>query len=116
MKGEILDIETIEELASNKKEIERLKRNYNLKELENKELVKKITRLDMENHYLKKIKNLFELVEIYLSHRIKEISDKNDSRCEYAILELTKLMEALKFERNKIENVDSEEVEEDETK
>ena len=32
MKGEILDIETVEELAENKKEIERLKRDKNLKE------------------------------------------------------------------------------------
>ena len=34
MKGEILDIETVEELAENKKEIERLKRDKNLKELQ----------------------------------------------------------------------------------
>lgn len=41
MKGEILDIETVKKLAGDKKEIERLKRSCNLKELENKELVKK---------------------------------------------------------------------------
>ena len=36
MKGEILDIETAQQLAGDKKEIERLKRNCNLKELENR--------------------------------------------------------------------------------
>ena len=50
MKGEILDIETVEELAENKKEIERLKRDKNLKELENKELIKKVAKQDMENY------------------------------------------------------------------
>ena len=54
MKSEILDIETVEELAGNKKEIERLKRDKNLKELENKELIKKVAKQDMEIHYLKK--------------------------------------------------------------
>lgn len=38
MKSEILDIETLEELAGNKKEIERLKRDKNLFELEKKRL------------------------------------------------------------------------------
>ena len=57
MKGEILDIETVEELAENKKEIERLKRDKNLKELENKELIKKVAKQDMEIHYLKKRNN-----------------------------------------------------------
>lgn len=115
MKGEILDIETIKELAGDKKEIERLKRNCNLKELENKELVKKVTKLDIENHYLRMYKDAFELLETYLPHRINQITDRKDSRCDYAVLELTNLINALKVEKNKIENIDSKEVEENET-
>ena len=104
MKGEILDIETVEELAENKKEIERLKRDKNLKELENKELIKKVTKQDMEIHYLKKIKQIQELIENYLPHRMKQISDKNDSRCEYAVLELKKLYDAIAIEKEKLLN------------
>ena len=104
MKGEILDIETVEELAENKKEIERLKRDKNLKELENKELIKKVTKQDMEIHCLKKIKEILELTEIYLPHRMKQISDKNDSRCEYAVLELKKLSDAITMEKEKLLN------------
>lgn len=95
MKGEILDIETVQEMAKNEKELERLRRNVNLRELENKELVKKVTKQDMEIHYLKKIKQIQELTENYLPHRMKQISDKNDSRCEYAVLELKKLSDAI---------------------
>ena len=112
MKGEILDIETVEELAENKKEIERLKRDKNLKELENKELIKKVAKQDMEIYYLKRVNKTFELTESYLKHRIKQISDKKDTRYDYAILELKKLSDALEFERKKIENkeVENEEI------
>ena len=111
MKGEILDIETVEELAVNKKEIERLKRDKNLKELENKELIKKVAKQDMEIHYLKKIKQIQELIENYLPHRMKQISDKNDSRCEYAVLELKKLYDAIAIEKEKLLNKEVEDEE-----
>ena len=111
MRGEILDIETVQEIAQNEKELERLRRNIKLKELENKELIKKVTKQDMEIHYLKKIKQIQELTENYLPHRMKQISDKNDSRCEYAVLELKKLYDAITIEKEKLLN---KEVEEDE--
>ena len=111
MKGEILDIEIVEELAGNKKEIERLKRDKNLKELENKELKKKVAKQDMEIHYLKKIKQIQELIENYLPHRMKQISDKNDSRCEYAVLELKKLYDAIAIEKEKLLNKEVEDEE-----
>lgn len=104
MRGEILDIETVQEMAKNEKELERLRRNVNLRELENKELVKKVTKQDMEIHYLKKIKQIQELTENYLPHRMKQISDKNDSRCEYAVLELKKLSDAIAIEKEKLLN------------
>lgn len=95
MKGEILDIETVQEMAKNEKELERLRRNVNLRELENKELRKKLITQDMEIHHLKKLKEILELTENYLPGRMKQISDKNDSRCEYAVLELKKLSDAI---------------------
>ena len=104
MRGEILDIDTVQEIAKNEKELERLRRNIKLKELENKELVKRVAKQDMEIHCLKKIKEILELTEIYLPHRMKQISDKNDSRCEYAVLELKKLSDAITMEKEKLLN------------
>lgn len=109
MRGEILDIETAQEMAQNEKELERLRRNVNLRELENKELRKKLIIQDMEIHYLKKIKQIQELTENYLPHRMKQISDKNDSRCEYAVLELKKLSDAIAIEKEKLLNKEVEE-------
>lgn len=112
MKGEILDIETVEELAGNKKEIERLKRDKNLFELEKKRLEKELDKVKQRVTYLEKINTSFQLVESYLPHRIKQILDKKDIRYDYAILELKKLSDALQFERKKIENkeVENEEI------
>ena len=97
-------LDSINNMSSSKKELERLRRNVNLREIENKELVKKVTKQDMEIHYLKKIKKIQELVENYLPHRMKQISDKNDSRCEYAVLELKKLYDAITMEKEKLLN------------
>ena len=104
-------LDSINNMSSNEKELERLRRNVNFKDLENKELRKKLIIQDMEIHSLKKIKQIQELIENYLTHRMKQISDKNDSRCEYAVLELKKLSDAIAFEKEKILN---KEVEEDE--
>ena len=104
-------LDSINNMSSNEKELEKLRRNVNLRELENKELRKKLIIQDMEIHYLKKIKQIQELTENYLPHRMKQISDKNDSRCEYAVLELKKLSDAIAIEKEKLLN---KEVEEDE--
>lgn len=111
MKGEILDIETVEELAENKKELERLKRDKNLTEEKLKRLEKKFDILEQRNNYTEKITKILETVESYLPHRIKQISGTKDSRYDYAILELEKLSDALKFERRKIENKEVEDEE-----
>ena len=108
MKGEILSIETVQEITETKRIIERLTRDKNLCQIENKELVKKVTRLDMENHNLSQ---MLEKLETYLLHRMKLISDKNDSRYSFAVLELKILSDALIFEKEKLLN---KEVEEDE--
>lgn len=97
-------LDSINNMSSNEKELERLRRNVNLRELENKELVKRVTKQDMEIHHLKKLKEILELTENYLQHRMKQISDKNDSRCEYAVLELKKLYDAIAIEKEKLLN------------
>ena len=106
-------LDSINNMSSNEKELERLRRNVNLRELENKELRKKLIIQDMEIHHLKKLKEILELTENYLPGRMKQISDKNDSRCEYAVLELKKLSDAI---ANAKAMLLSEEVEEDETR
>ena len=111
MKGEILDIETVEELAENKKEIERLKRDKNLKELENKELIKKVAKQDMEIYYLKKRDATLTALENSLPQRIETYKKKNAPK--EVIQELQFISDMLMFEKEKLLN---REVEENETK
>ena len=93
MKGEILDIGTVQELAGNKKEIERLKI-----------LQRKYDKMEQRNTFLESRNKILELVESYLPHRINAISKMNDARYDYAILELKKLSDALDTEKEKLEN------------
>lgn len=114
MKGEILDIETVEELAGNKKEIERLKRDKNLKELENKELIKKVAKQDMEIYHLKKREATLTALEKSLPQRIETYKKKNAPK--EVIQELQFISNMLMFEKEKVLNseVEKDETEEDE--
>lgn len=109
MKGEILDIETVQEMAKNEKELERLRRNVNLKELENKELVKKVTNQDMEIYYLRKRDNTLTALENSLPQRIENYKKKNAPN--EVIKELQFITDMLMMEKEKLLN---KEVEEDE--
>lgn len=93
------------------REFERLKRDKNFLELDNKRLFKKLTKVEVENDRLKKRDKLLETVELYLQHRIKKISEINDNRYNIAILELKNLSEALEYEKIKINKVDENEEE-----
>lgn len=104
MKGEILDIETTQELAENKKEIERLKRDKNLAEERLKILQRKYDKMEQKNTFLESRNKILELVESYLPHRINVISKMNDARYDYAILEIKKISDALDMEKEKLEN------------
>lgn len=111
MKGEILDIETVEELAENKKEIERLKRDKNLRELENRELVKKVAKQDLEIFLLRKREATLAALEKSLPQRIETYKKKNAPK--EVIQELQFISDMLMFEKEKLLN---REVEENETK
>lgn len=104
MKGEILDIGTAQELAGNKKEIERLKRDKNFAEERLKILQRKYDKMEQRNTFLESRNKILELVESYLLHRINVISKMNDARYDYAILEIKKLSDALDTEKEKLEN------------
>ena len=104
MKGEILDIGTAQELAGNKKEIERLKRDKNFAEERLKILQRKYDKIEQRNTFLESRNKILELVESYLPHRINVISKMNDARYDYAILEIKKLSDALDTEKEKLEN------------
>lgn len=109
MKGEILDIETVEELAGNKKEIERLKRDKNLKELENKELIKKVAKQDMEIYYLKKREATLTALENSLPQRIENYKKKNAPK--EVIMELQYINDMLAAEKEKLLNKEVEDEE-----
>lgn len=104
MKGEILDIGTAQELAGNKKEIERLKRDKNFAEERLKILQRKYDKMEQRNTFLESRNKILELVETYLPHRINVISHVKDTRYDYSILELKKLSDALDMEKEKLEN------------
>lgn len=110
MKGEILDIETVEELAGDKKEIERLKRNCNLKELENRELVKKVAKQDLEIFSLRKREATLAALEKSLPQRIETYKKKNAPK--EVIQELQFISDMLILEKEKLLNreVEDEEI------
>lgn len=109
MRGEILSIETIQKITKTKKIIERLTRDKNLRELENKELVKRVANQDMEIHYLKKRDNTLTALEKSLPQRIETYKKKNAPN--EVIKELQFIADMLMMEKEKLLN---KEVEEDE--
>ena len=102
MRGEILDIDTVQEIAKNEKELERLRRNVNLKELENKELVKKVTKQDIEIYYLKKREATLTVLERSLPQRIETYKKKNAPN--EVIKELQFIADMLMMEKEKLLN------------
>ena len=107
MRGEILDIETVQEMAQNEKELERLRRNVNLKELENKELIKRVAKQDMEIYYLMKRDATFTALEKSLPQRIEAYKKKNAP--ELVIKELQFIADMLMMEKEKLLNKEVEE-------
>lgn len=100
MRGEILDIGTAQEMAQNEKELERLRRNVNLKELENKELRKKVVRQDVEIHYLKQRDNTLTALEKSIPQRIEKY--KKQKKAENVIQELLFWQDVLSMEKEKL--------------
>ena len=109
MKGEILDIETAQEMAKTEKELERLKRDKNLKELENKELIKKVAKQDMEIYYLKKREATLTALENSLPQRIENYKKKNAPN--EVIKELQFINDMLMMEKEKLLNKEVEDEE-----
>lgn len=102
MKGEILRIETVQEITGTKNLIERLKRNINLKELENKELIKRVAKQDIEIYYLRKRDNTLTALENSLPQRIENYKKKNAP--DEVIRELQFIADMLMMEKEKLLN------------
>ena len=107
MRGEILDIETVQEMAQNEKELERLRRNVNLRELENKELIRRVAKQDMEIYYLRKRDTTLTALEKSLPQRIENYKKKNAPN--EVIKELQFITDMLMMEKEKILNKEVEE-------
>lgn len=73
MKGEILSLET----AYRSSAYERLERDRNFYKLENQRMVKKITKLEQENEYLKKRDKTLTALENSLPQRIAAYKKNN---------------------------------------
>ena len=109
MNGEILDIETVQEMAQNEKELERLRRNVNLRELENKELIRRVAKQDMEIYYLRKRDTTLTALEKSLPQRIENYKKKNAPN--EVIKELQFISDMLMMEKEKILNKEVEDEE-----
>lgn len=99
---ENLILDSINNMSSNEKELERLRRNVNLKELENKELIKKVAKQDMEIYYLKKRDATLAALEKSLPQRIENYKKKNAP--EILIKELQFINDMLMMEKEKLLN------------
>ena len=84
--------------ATNK--IERLERLLKLREMENKELIRRNIKLDADNYYLKKRDNTLEALEKSLPQRIKTYKSKNAP--ELVIKELQFIADMLMMEKEKL--------------
>lgn len=102
MKGEILSIETVQEITGTKRIIERLTRDKNLKDLENKELIKRVAMQDMEIYYLRKRDNTLTALENSLPQRIENYKKKNVPN--EVIKELQFIADMLMMEKEKLLN------------
>ena len=88
-------------------EIERLKRLLKLREMENKELIKRNIKLDTDNYYLKKRDNTLTALEKSLPQRIKTYKNKNAPN--EVIKELQFIADMLMMEKEKLLNKEVEE-------
>jgi len=100
-------LDSINNMSSSEKELERLRRNINLKELENKELVKRVTKQDMEIYYLRKRDNTLTALENSLPQRIENYKKKNAPN--EVIKELQFISDMLMMEKEKLLNKEVEE-------
>lgn len=80
--------------------IERLERLLKLREMENKELIRKNIKLDADNYYLKKRDKTLEALEKSLPQRIKTYKNKNAP--ELVIKELQFIADMLMMEKEKL--------------
>ena len=80
--------------------IERLERLLKLREMENKELIRRNIKLDADNYYLKKRDNTLEALEKSLPQRIKTYKSKNAP--ELVIKELQFIADMLMMEKEKL--------------
>lgn len=80
--------------------IERLERLLKLREMENKELIRRNIKLDTDNYYLKKRDKTLEALEKSLPQRIKTYKSKNAP--ELVIKELQFIADMLMMEKEKL--------------
>jgi hypothetical protein len=80
--------------------IERLQRLLKLREMENKELIRKNIKLDTDNYYLKKRDKTLTALENSLPQRIKTYKSKNAP--DEVIKELQFIADMLMMEKEKL--------------
>lgn len=85
MLNDLLGVNPTKEMSPREKAIERIKRDKNMLELENKAMKKKVDRAE----------NILTTLEQYLTDRIEKIGNKS----EIATYELMRMLKAIKEEK-----------------
>ncbi|MGM9881598.1 MAG: hypothetical protein ACI31S_02000 [Bacilli bacterium] len=104
-----LVMDVINNMSSNEKELERLKRDKNLFELEKKRLEKELDKISIENTCLKKRESTLTALENSLPQRIKKYKENNAPK--EVIMELQYINDMLTAEKEKLLNKEVEDEE-----
>jgi len=91
----LLGKDPTKDMNSYEREFERLKRDKNILELENKAMKKIIDKAKKKAEVVDRANSMLEKMDIYLTDRIEKIGNKN----ERATYELMRLLKAIKDEK-----------------
>lgn len=95
MLDDLLDIKPAKEMRPYEREVERIRRDKNMLELENKAMKKIIDKAKRNADIIDRANSILNKIDIYLTDRIEKI--RNES--EIATYELMRLLKAIKEEK-----------------
>lgn len=95
MLEDLLKENPVKEMKPYEKAMERLKRDKNILELENKAMKKIIDKARKKAEVVDRANSILEKMDIYLTDRIEKIGNKN----ERATYELMRMLKAIKEEK-----------------
>ena len=95
MLDDLLEKDKAKEMSPYEREVERIRRDKNMLELENKAMKKIIDKAKRNADIVDRANSMLEKMDIYLTDRIEKIGNKS----EIATYELMRLLKAIKEEK-----------------